>query len=503
MNETVIASSVLIAVIILLRTLLKDRLSNTARYGLWLIAAVRLMFPVSLIESHVSVMNLFSAPVAEETATLTEHTPQETVSDNAENASEMNYIADTAPQTENITASESSPKKNISAEKTAVIIHYSVTGAMILWFIIVNGTFAARLSRSEKRLEYDCPLKVCISDEIASPCIFGLFRPTVYVTSKAAEDRNTLRFVVSHELCHYYHGDTFWAVLRYFLLAFYWFDPFVWAAAVLSKRDCECACDEAVIRRIGADRRFEYGKALIGQIPEKRGQFGIASTSMSAEGRVLRERISFIAKNPRNTASAVIIAVGTALLAVCVTFTSAVKTSAEKLTENISPEETRSVTEYTVETEQVLSEEAAPVTESIPDRTIADDLFSENIAEKLGADGTVPWEYSDESFGYIYISVPSANSSSVIGELYLWQGGDISMKIVRNSRTDVPENAEVTEGTFCEKPCILYERKGERNEIGITVRDFEDGSYTAVIEYSSESDEVTAKRILSTIQPMY
>lgn len=497
MAETVISSSVLIGVIILLRTLLKGRLSNTMRCGLWLIAAVRLMFPVSLIESPVSVMNLFSPSVTEEYSPKPEYIT-------ADSSPEMELPAQNGPSENTAAAkmtagstSESIPEKSISPEKAAVIIWVTGSAAMLLWFVIVNGIFAAGLARSRKKLDYDCPLRVYVSDELKSPCIFGLFRPSVYVTPKAAEDRKTLELVVTHELCHYYHGDTFRAVLRYLLLAVYWFDPFVWAAAVLSKRDCECACDEAVIRRIGADRRFEYGKAIIDMIPEEQEKmFGVASTSMSAEGRVLKERISFIAKNPRSTLSAVIVTAAAVLLAVCATFTSAPKISAE----NIIPEEIQSEEQPPEQAEETLSPTENELPVNLPDRLISDDLFSENIAERIGADGSITGNYSDESFGYIRISVPTANSSSVIGDLYLWQNGDMSLKIIRNGDGNIPVNAEVTEGTFCERPCVLYEFG---HGIGMTFRDFEDGSYFAVVEYGSEKDEETAKRILSTIQPLY
>ena len=59
MTETVISSSVLIFVVILLRTVFKGKIKNRVRYGLWLIVAVRLLMPFSLAESSVSVMNFF------------------------------------------------------------------------------------------------------------------------------------------------------------------------------------------------------------------------------------------------------------------------------------------------------------------------------------------------------------------------------------------------------------------------------------------------------------
>lgn len=58
MIETVISSSVLIAIIAILRLFLKGKVKNNVIYSLWLIAAIRLMIPFEMPESSFSLMNL-------------------------------------------------------------------------------------------------------------------------------------------------------------------------------------------------------------------------------------------------------------------------------------------------------------------------------------------------------------------------------------------------------------------------------------------------------------
>lgn len=345
MTETVITSSVLIFVVILLRTVFKGRIKNRLRYALWLIAAARLLMPFSLAESSVSVMNFFvkaePSEIFAEADGISEayDIPSDgSIDDIAANA--VPYEADgcgdewevrhneNVPQ--NVTpvpetaAVKSSPAKKLSALDIARIVRRSVTAFMLLWFIIVNTVFYMGLRRSRKRIEYEAPLKIYICEKLMSPCIFGIVKPSVYVTEEAAREKRGLDFVVAHELCHYYHGDILWTALRYVLLSVYWFDPLVWLAALLSKRDCECACDESVILKFGEDRRFEYGKAIVDMIPEKRsGLLGIASTSMSSSGRVLRERIKFISRIPKNITAAVICTALAAVFTAGCTFTSA------------------------------------------------------------------------------------------------------------------------------------------------------------------------------------
>ncbi len=202
----------------------------------------------------------------------------------------------------------------------------TVAAAMGIWFFGVNIAFSISLRRNRRELDINAPLKVYAAKNISSPCLFGLFRPAVYVNERAADNESSLRFVIAHEYCHYRHGDMLWSLLRCALLSVYWFNPLVWAAAYLSKRDCECSCDEAAIKLLGEPLRIDYGKALVSMIPERRADLrliGVASTSMSGSKRAVRERVKLIAKKPKNAAIAVVLVIAVLIAAVGCTFTSA------------------------------------------------------------------------------------------------------------------------------------------------------------------------------------
>ena len=47
------------------------------------------------------------------------------------------------------------------------------------------------------------------------------------------------------------------------MLAFFWFNPLMWVAAILSKRDNEMACDERAIEGLGIREGRRYGEVLI------------------------------------------------------------------------------------------------------------------------------------------------------------------------------------------------------------------------------------------------
>ena len=77
---------------------------------------------------------------------------------------------------------------------------------------------------------YQCSL-------VKSPCLFGLFRPAVYLTPEVMESQVLTRYVLAHELAHYRAKDHIWSLLRSLCLVIHWYNPLVWVAAVLSKRD--------------------------------------------------------------------------------------------------------------------------------------------------------------------------------------------------------------------------------------------------------------------------
>lgn len=67
MLEWIVSSSVLILAVLAVRRLLRDRISGTARYALWLVVLVRLLVPVQFLSLPVDWQNLLpEAPAVEE-----------------------------------------------------------------------------------------------------------------------------------------------------------------------------------------------------------------------------------------------------------------------------------------------------------------------------------------------------------------------------------------------------------------------------------------------------
>lgn len=171
----------------------------------------------------------------------------------------------------------------------------------LLVFLSVNLRFAGRLRKSRRPLAVEgAALPVFVAEERAVPCLFGLFRPAIYVTQATADDPVLLRHTVAHETTHFRHGDHVWALLRAVCLALHWWNPLVWWAAKLSRQDGELACDEATIRTLGETERAAYGRTLIRMACGRGVSPLLTATAMDGGKTSLHERIVLLAKKPRD-----------------------------------------------------------------------------------------------------------------------------------------------------------------------------------------------------------
>lgn len=328
--QWIVSSSVLILVVIALRYVLRGKLSLRMQYALWLLVLVRLLVPVSFGASDLSVMNA----VPERAPTVQQGTYKQDIvgerNDAPANAGTVGVPAqsmnEAAPPNlvQNVTtATVTAP----TVEKTdwariAKTVWLAGAAALGLVFLAVNLRFGKKLRRSRERVEEtDACLPVYESGETDTPCLFGVAKPSIYVTPDTRTEAETLRYALAHEQTHYRHGDNLWAVLRGVCLALHWYNPLVWWAAELSRRDAELACDEATIRRIGESERAAYGRTLIRMTCEKRPALLVTATMMTDSGKGLKERISLLVKKPKTAAYTAVAVLLIAGLSVACTFT--------------------------------------------------------------------------------------------------------------------------------------------------------------------------------------
>ena len=331
MIEWVVSSCILILAVIALRYLLRGKISLRLQYALWLLVLARLLIPVSFGSTDISVMSVVEkAPAVQAVESVREVDTIWQADNGSVQGLPAGAAADNAPlQIAPRTTSDDQFSRMSSAltlRKVLLPVWWIGAAVTLLVFLTANLCFAARLRKSSRPLIVEgASLPVYVARERAVPCLFGLFRPAVYVTPEAAEDDTLLRHTVAHETTHFRQGDHVWALLRTVCLALHWWNPLVWWAAKLSRQDGELACDEATIRALGEGERAAYGRTLIRMACGRGASPLLTATTMDGGKTSLHERIVLLAKKPRTAALAAIALVLAAALCVGCTFTGAKK----------------------------------------------------------------------------------------------------------------------------------------------------------------------------------
>lgn len=347
-----------------------------------------------------------------------------------------------------------------------------------------NGMFAWKLKKTRRRVDFlddrqgDCnPAQQCSAAQqssaalelavsrkvyctgaVETPCLFGLFRPAIYLTPSAMEQEKSLWHILEHEMTHYRHRDHIWAMLRGVCLAVHWYNPLVWWAAALSRADAELACDAATIRRLGEQERAAYGRTLLNMTCSKRGGFLIAATTMTGSKNRIKERIALLVKKPKMavyTLAAVLVLV---LAAVGCTFT-----GNEDGTETVGtllPEETQKPTNEP--TQEPAKEPTAGASAVLPSLTIA------------------PTEAVLETPTPVPAEVSPSDAPIVTGEAGISPTAVPTVEEIVISPTVKPAVTEAAKVTPSAEVAVLWEN-----------REVKDGLYFAVLPtfYSNSGDD--------------
>ncbi|MCH5353606.1 MAG: hypothetical protein J1E06_09095 [Acutalibacter sp.] len=338
MIEILISSSALILALLIMRKLFRKNLSRRVQYALWALVLVRLLVPVNLPAVDFSVLT--AAKPVEETVTQTITEQPIFVPVTQEPLEEHPLAWKIAPE-HTLTAVGESVWVARTEQKTAVEYRRLAPQTVLFWvwaagsclagifLLTANLRFWLWLRKVRKPYEIeDCKLRVySVEAGLPSPCLFGLFRPAIYLTPGVLESEDRLRHVIVHETTHAHHLDHLWTLLRGVCLAVYWFHPLVWAAAAASKIDCELACDEGALARLEESDRIPYGKTLLSLIPVRQTVNPLlAATAMTAgatsvQKKNLKDRFARIAKKSQQTVAAIVsVAILTVAVSAC-TFT--------------------------------------------------------------------------------------------------------------------------------------------------------------------------------------
>ena len=339
MLREVLTVSALILAVLLVRAIFKNRVPKRMVYTLWLVVLVKLCLPGTLVSLPVLPAEEAAAPVQRvelPAQPLPAQQPAQAV---------------TQPQTpvqqpvSPVQEAAEAPAKPLTAMQIFQIVWASGSALLGLWLFGTWLVFTVRLHKSRRFLGRHGRTRIYISSTVKSPCLAGLV-PAVYLTEDVLQTAET-ELILRHELTHLRHLDFLWSLCRTAAVIAYWWNPFIWLAAILSKRDAELACDEAVAAGLSDAQRLVYARAILAQAPRK-------AAALSLAGPPVRERILFLTKKQRTSALCVILAV---LLVVSATGCSFAELTRQKTGEITLPEEAEPAQQEAQKTATPLTQE--------------------------------------------------------------------------------------------------------------------------------------------------
>ena len=321
MLKEVLTVSALIAVVLLVRAIFKNRVPKRMIYCLWLVVLLKLCLPGTLFSLPVLPAEEVAAPVNTiqitqvEEATLPAVSNAPTVQAPSTPGVQSTIPTQTAAQPEQTVKQPQEPvakpavpaaqeperpaAKPLTAAQILKIVWFSGSALLGLWLFGTWLTFTIRLRKSRKFLGRRGKTNIYISKRIKSPCLAGLI-PAVYLTEDVLRN-DTTELIVRHELTHLHHLDFLWSLCRTIAVIVYWWNPLIWLAAICSKRDAELACDEAVAAGLVPEQRIAYARVILAQAPRKKAALSLA-------GPPVKERILFLTKKQKTNILCIVLA---------------------------------------------------------------------------------------------------------------------------------------------------------------------------------------------------
>ncbi len=379
MLREVLTVSALILAVLLVRAIFKNRVPKRMVYTLWLVVLVKLCLPGTLVSLPVLPAEEAVAPVQRvelPAQPLPAQQPAQAVTQPQTPVQQPVSPAQGAAE---------APAKPLTAMQIFQIVWAGGSALLGLWLFGTWLVFTVRLHKSRRFLSKRGGTRIYVSSTVKSPCLTGLV-PAVYLTEDVLQTPET-ELILRHELTHLRHLDFLWSLCRTAAVILYWWNPFIWLAAILSKRDAELACDEAVAAGLSDAQRLAYARAILAQAPRK-------AAALSLAGPPVRERILFLTKKQRTSVLCVILAL---LLVMSAAGCSITELTRQKSGEITLPEETPVMEEPTdtpepadtpIEQEEPIQE---PQTQMLP--TPASSMFGLTGREAVLFDAAVAQRY--------------------------------------------------------------------------------------------------------------
>jgi len=244
----------IVIVFVLLARLPLRKAPKIFSYALWAVVLFRLLCPVSF-SSDFSLLGVFHAPAV--TNGSIAYIPADIV-----------HAAN--PQVDLLLPGVSEVINESLPQNAEQIVADPLEAPMVIATLLWLGGIAAMLVYStasllslKRKLVGAVRLRenIYLAEHFATPFVIGLIHPKTYLPSALPEKEQA--YIILHEQTHIRRLDHIVRLVAFLALVVHWFNPLVWVAFILSGKDMEMSCDEAVMKKMGDGIRAEYSALLL------------------------------------------------------------------------------------------------------------------------------------------------------------------------------------------------------------------------------------------------
>ena len=134
---------------------------------------------------------------------------------------------------------------------------------LVVLLVIRAGKVRSAIRMREKRLE-----GTLYQSAVELPVMTGLFVNRVFLP----ETRNVqeAKYTLAHMECRRARRSNLWNAFYVTALLLHWYDPCVWAAVFLVRRDEQMACDECAVDRCSAADKNAYIQGILNIVPQEK-----------------------------------------------------------------------------------------------------------------------------------------------------------------------------------------------------------------------------------------
>lgn len=323
-------------IVLLIKSLLKNKINKRYAYLLWMILVIKLIIPFGP-ESNISLFNKIPINYNSQKILNSDATKLDNIDSNHVSREDTNNEVNSTTSTyqdnnsvnennENFTKESQIVNKKPSISTTSVKLDKLSKILFFVWlsgfvfslvtYMIIYISFTKDLKkcsrfkyeRIEKILK-DCKhklninknIQVIVYDKISSPSLVGMINIKIILPRNLINlSEEELRHIFLHELCHYKNKDNYMDNLIGVLQCIHWFNPLIHYYFKKMRNDMEICCDERVLNLLNEDEHNKYGITMLNVLEKINFNHKMrVGLNMANDKKTIKERINLI-KNNKN-----------------------------------------------------------------------------------------------------------------------------------------------------------------------------------------------------------